>query len=61
MKRGKNQHILLTDNGWGVKAEGNTKFTRVTDSLDEATKIARALARPYNGEVIIHCHRQGLA
>jgi hypothetical protein len=59
MKRGKDQHILPTDQGWGVKAEGNSRFTRILDSLDEATKIARALARPFNGEVIIHCHRQG--
>lgn len=51
---GKNQHVVPTENGWGVKGEGNKKNTRNTRTQDEAINIAREIAKNQESEVVIH-------
>ncbi len=32
MAKGKNQYIVPTESGWGVRGEGNSKLTMKTDT-----------------------------
>ena len=50
----KNQHVIPLGNGWAVKAEGNTRFTVITEIKKEAIEIAREIARNNCSELIIH-------
>lgn len=50
----KNQHVVPTKDGWGVKGEGNEKYTALTDTKAEAEKIAREIAKNQESEVVIH-------
>lgn len=54
MAKGKNQHVVPTENGWGVKGEGNDKYTALTNTKAEAEKIAREIAINQSSEVVIH-------
>lgn len=54
MSKGKNQHVVPVDGKWGVKGEGNEKFTAVTDTKYEAEQIARDIARNQQSELFIH-------
>ena len=38
----------------GVKGEGNTRYTKVTDTQREATNVARTIARNMQSELVIH-------
>ena len=51
---GKNQHVVPTKNGWGVKGEGNKKNTANTRTQGEAINIAREIAKNQKSEVVIH-------
>jgi hypothetical protein len=51
---GKNQHVVPTDKGWGVKGEGNDKLTSKTDTKSEAESIAREIAKNQKSELFIH-------
>jgi hypothetical protein len=50
----KNQHIIPLGNGWAVKAEGNTKFTIITESKKDALTVGREIAKNSKTELIIH-------
>lgn len=50
----KNQHVVPTEDGWGVKGEGNDKLTSKTDTKSEAESIAREIAKNQKSELFIH-------
>jgi hypothetical protein len=53
-KMGKNQHVVPTDDGWGIRGEGNEKLTKVTKTKAEAIEIARKITKNQNSELFIH-------
>lgn len=50
---GKNQYVVPADKGWGVRGEGNSKLTKVTDTKKEAVNIAREIAKNQQSELTI--------
>ena len=54
MAQNKNQHVVPTGEDWGVKGEGNSRFTTIVDTQSEAYEIARDIARNQETEVFIH-------
>jgi hypothetical protein len=50
----KNQHVVPTKDGWGVKGEGNSKLTVETDTKVESQQIAREIAINQQSELVIH-------
>lgn len=42
---GKNQHVVKTDDGWGVRGEGNSRLTSEHRSKNAAENTARQIAR----------------
>jgi len=52
----KNQHVVPIDGGkqWGVKGEGNDRFTSKHDTQREAIDSARDIAINQKSEVVIH-------
>lgn len=50
----KNQHVVPTENGWGVMGEGNSKCTCVFNTQSEAISAARQIAMHQQSEMIIH-------
>ncbi len=53
MPKGKNQYIVPTKGGWGVKGEGNSKLTAKTDTKAEAIKIGTNIAKNQQSELTI--------
>jgi hypothetical protein len=51
---GKNQHVVPTDGGWGVRGAGNKRLTKVVKTQKSAYDIAREIAKGEKAEVIIH-------
>jgi hypothetical protein len=51
---GKNQHVVPTDDGWGVRGEGNERLTSIHDRQAEAEAAAREIAVNQRSEVVIH-------
>ena len=51
---GKNQHVVPTDDGWGVRGEGNERLTSLHDTQAEAEAAAREIAINQRSEVVIH-------
>ena len=39
----KNQHVVPVGTKWGVKGEGNSRYTKVTDTQREAMVVALRL------------------
>ena len=54
MAKGKNQHVVPRDDGWGVRGEGNTKDTVIKPTQSEAIDAAREIARNHESELLIH-------
>ncbi len=54
MAKGKNQHVVPTPEGWGIRGEGNKRLTKVTETKAEAINIARKISKNQNSELIIH-------
>jgi len=50
----KNQHVVPTKDGWGVKGEGNSKNTANTQTKQQALDIAKEIAKNNKSEVDIH-------
>ncbi len=50
----KNQHVVKTPSGWGVKGDNNTRVTRNFDTQKEAISKAREIAINQKSEVVIH-------
>ena len=51
---GKNQHVVPVGDKWGVKGEGNSKYTAITNTQREAAEIARRIATNQESERFIH-------
>jgi Uncharacterized protein conserved in bacteria (DUF2188) len=48
------QHVVPSGTEWGVKGEGNGKFTSKHETQAQAIEAAREIARHQQGEVVIH-------
>ena len=53
MAKGKNQWVVPTDDGWGVRSENSDRLTRRTNTKDEAIEIAKEIAKNQQSELII--------
>lgn len=51
---GKNQHVVKTPLGWGVKGDNNARVTQKFDTQKEAISKARDIAINQKSEVVIH-------
>lgn len=50
----KNQHVVPTDKGWGVRGEGNSRLTTVRGTQAEAIKVSREICQNQGSEQLIH-------
>lgn len=50
----KNQHVVPVGNKWGVRGEGNSRLTKVSDTQREAIDAGREIAINQGGELFIH-------
>lgn len=57
---GKNQYVVRSGDGWGVRGEGNSRLTSRHDTQREATDAGREIARNQHSELLIH-GRDGLS
>jgi len=53
MAKGKNQYVVPTKDGWGVRGEGNSKLTLKTDTKAEALKLGTSIAKNQQSELTI--------
>lgn len=53
MAKGKNQYVVPTNEGWGVKGEGNTKLTVKTVTKVEAEKKGTIIAKNQKSELTV--------
>ncbi len=53
MNKGKNQYVVPVGGDWGVKGEGNSKYTAKFDTQREAIQRATEIARNQRSELII--------
>jgi len=53
MSKGKNQFVVPTQGGWGVRGQGNSKLTVKTDTKAEALKLGRQIAKNQQSELTI--------
>ena len=51
---GKNQHVVKTEDGWGVRGENNTSNTQNFDTQRAAINRAREIAINKKSELLIH-------
>ncbi len=51
---GKNQHVVKTPEGWGIRGENNVKITKNFDTQEQAFQKAREIAINQQSEVFIH-------
>ncbi|MEW6577771.1 MAG: DUF2188 domain-containing protein [Chloroflexota bacterium] len=49
----KNQWVIRHGDKWGVRGEGNRRLTRITDTQEEAIRIATRIAQKQGAEVIV--------
>jgi len=50
---GKNQYVVPTDSGWGVKGEKNEKLTKKFDKKENAVNYAKDIAKNQKSELTI--------
>ncbi|MGL4630792.1 MAG: DUF2188 domain-containing protein [Leadbetterella sp.] len=53
MAKGKNQYVVPTKDGWGVKGQGSTKLTVKTHTKKDALKIGKEIAKNQQSELTI--------
>lgn len=51
---GKNQHVVKTPDGWGVRGENNARITQKFDTQKEAIAKAREIAINQKSELFVH-------
>lgn len=51
-KTGKNQWVVRVGDQWGVRGEGNSRLTKITDTQKEAIDIAKDIATNQQSEVV---------
>ena len=54
MAKGKNQHVVPTENGWAIKGEGNSRATRTFNTKEEALEMGKRIAQNQKSELVIH-------
>lgn len=54
MGKGKNQHVVPSSSGWGVRGENNSRLTSIHKTQVEAIQRAREIAINQESEVVIH-------
>jgi cytochrome b len=50
----KNQHVVPTQDGWGVRGAGNGRLTSRHETQADAFEAAREIAINQRSEVVIH-------
>jgi len=50
----KNQHVVKTERGWGIRGEKNSRITKNFDTQQEAIERARDIAINQESELLIH-------
>jgi hypothetical protein len=50
----KNQHVVPTSDGWGIRGANNSRLTSKHDTKAEAVSVARQIAITKKSELIIH-------
>ncbi len=53
MAKGKNQYVVPTKEGWGVRSEGSEKLTVKTETKAEALKVGTIIAKNQHSELTI--------
>lgn len=53
MAKGKNQYVVPTKHGWGVRGEKSDRLTVKTETKAEAVKIATSIAKNQKSELTI--------
>ncbi|OFX38642.1 MAG: hypothetical protein A2W95_11145 [Bacteroidetes bacterium GWA2_40_14] len=53
MTKGKNQYVVPTQDGWGVRGEKSERLTVKTETKAEAVKIATNIAKNQQSELTI--------
>lgn len=53
MSKGKNQYVVPTEDGWGVRGQGNSKITVKTGTKAEALKLGTQIAKNQQSELTI--------
>ncbi len=48
----KNQHVVRTDKGWGVRGEGNSRLTAECETQDEAIRVSREICQNQSEQFI---------
>jgi len=51
---GKNQHVVPYGSDWGIKGEGNSKFTSVFENKQDALRAGREISSNQHSELVIH-------
>lgn len=51
---GRNQHVVVHDNGWAVTAEGAGAPTVIFKTQGEAWEKAKSIARKERSEALLH-------
>jgi len=51
---GKNQHVVKTNDGWGVRGEGNSRITSEHRTKNAAENAGRQIAKHQQSELVIH-------
>lgn len=52
--KSKNLHVIPIGNAWGVKGEGNAKFSFITNRKKEALTYAKVIAVNSKAELIVY-------
>ncbi len=50
----KNQHVVPTEKGWGVRGEGNSRLTAEFNTQGEAIEASREICQNQRSEQFIH-------
>lgn len=50
----RNQHVVPHKDGWGVRGANTERITKITETKNEATKIAKTIAKNQGSELFIH-------
>ena len=54
MIKGKNQHIVPVGKDWGIKGEGNARYTIILPNKADVQSLGRQIAINQKAELVIH-------
>jgi len=49
---GKNQYVVTVGKKWGVRGEGNSRLTKITNTKEESVEKAKEIAKKQKSNVI---------